>query len=530
MFDVSEATVEMTEKGLNDGTLCECEECGQIYKSADGKIVDGDHACPECATKAVLCRVCGKLHWGYACYHDETDDTYVCEDCYMAGGYITCEDCGAIIREYTATFIEDAETYVCTRCRSHYHRCDRCDQYYTEDAMHFDTCGNQWCDSCYEDSYTCEDCGEFVWYDDAIEINDRYYCESCASSHRGPVHPYGYKPEPIFYDTNKDALDDDPTLYMGVELETDDGEFYEVEEHDHVYYKEDGSLSDSGVEIVSYPASLDYHMNNLGWDEICSDFLNWGYLSHKAHNSCGLHVHVNRNFFGVTAAEQDLHIAKVVLLVSRFYDSHLERFARRSSAQWARKPDVRVTNADVTDNEIVKNINQRVRDTGRYVAVNLQNRNTIEFRLFRGTLKVSTLYATLQFVDTLCRFAKKMELREVDLVQWEHIFAGLDREEYRYLFEYMEDRGLNVELATPEKQFVKRIPFSVDDAEDTAYCVDFDVVRESGVYDNLYNIVSDRMYSGKRVTYMGVPCFEINTGSCWGKTIVPQSALYRYVD
>lgn len=531
MFDVSEATVEVTQKGLENGTLFECEQCGQVHDSENCTVVEGEKLCPECAHGAVECRVCGNLHWAENCYHDESNDTWVCDSCYETGNYMVCEDCGRIMVGHSMHHVEDEDKYVCVHCMSNYYICDHCGDLFTDDSMHFDNYSGQLCDSCRDDYYICADCGCFVHYENAIELDDGdYYCESCADSNRGALHQYGYKPDPIFYDTNEDALDDEPTLYMGVELETDDGCRGDVEEHDYVYYKEDGSLSSSGVEIVSHPASLKFHLNDFGWSEICSDFRSWGYLSHKASNSCGLHVHVNRDFFGVTAAEQDLHIAKVVLLVNRFYDSHLERFARRSSAQWARKPDVRVTNADVTDNEIVHTIHDKVKDSGRYVAVNLQNRNTIEFRLFRGTLKVTTLYATLQFVDTLCRFAKKMELREVDLVQWEHIFAGLDREEYHYLFDYMENRGLNAELTAPEKQFVKRVPFSVDDPEDTAYYVDFNECYDIAIHDNLYQIGSDRAYTGTRVEYMACPCFKIRTGSCWGDTIIPQSALYRYVD
>lgn len=42
---------------------------------------------------------------------------------------------------------------------------------------------------------------------------------------------------------------------------------------------------------------------------------------------------------------------------------------------------------------------------GRYFSVNLQNANTIEFRIFRGTLKYNTLIATLQLVDRVCDVA-----------------------------------------------------------------------------------------------------------------------------
>lgn len=41
----------------------------------------------------------------------------------------------------------------------------------------------------------------------------------------------------------------------------------------------------------------------------------------------------------------------------------------------------------------------------RYTCVNLTNRSTIEFRMFRGTLKRNTFIATLQMVDPICGVA-----------------------------------------------------------------------------------------------------------------------------
>lgn len=39
---------------------------------------------------------------------------------------------------------------------------------------------------------------------------------------------------------------------------------------------------------------------------------------------------------------------------------------------------------------------------GHYTCVNLQNSDTVEFRMFRGTLKINTLLATLKPVDRIC--------------------------------------------------------------------------------------------------------------------------------
>ena len=46
----------------------------------------------------------------------------------------------------------------------------------------------------------------------------------------------------------------------------------------------------------------------------------------------------------------------------------------------------------------------------RHVAINLTNENTIEFRIFRGTLNPKRFLATLQFVDALCHFVKVVSM------------------------------------------------------------------------------------------------------------------------
>ena len=50
----------------------------------------------------------------------------------------------------------------------------------------------------------------------------------------------------------------------------------------------------------------------------------------------------------------------------------------------------------VTDEEILKEAKHGA--NGRYACINLINTDTIEFRVFRGTLKYNTVITTLQFV------------------------------------------------------------------------------------------------------------------------------------
>ncbi|HCB96026.1 MAG TPA: zinc-binding protein, partial [Ruminococcus sp.] len=54
--------------------------------------------------------------------------------------------------------------------------------------------------------------------------------------------------------------------------------------------------------------------------------------------------------------------------------------------------------------------------------VNLENTNTIEFRIFKGTLNINTFLAAIQFVVTISSFAKKIKLADIPFTSWRDIF------------------------------------------------------------------------------------------------------------
>ena len=336
---------------------------------------------------------------------------------------------------------------VCKYCREHgsYHQCEDCGDWFLNEDMRGDDNDIWVCDYCYDESwYTCNNCECLVHADDVHEINDCYYCETCAEEiedENETIHDYSYKPDPDFYHTQEDFTHGTP-LYMGVELEVDKGEDPQklAEELQgnvsEIYCKHDGSLED-GVEIVSHPCTLAYHTDELDWEWIRKKCCEYGFTSHDA-GTCGLHVHVNRDFFGNNQNEIDLNIAKVVLLVNRFWESHMIPFSRRTEEQlnhWASKNEITLEDDD--NDATLANKARDLRNKGRYYAVNLRNANTIEFRLFRGTLKASTFNATLQFVDTLCRFAKELNINDINKTTWEDIFRDVD---YPDLIDYLTKR------------------------------------------------------------------------------------------
>ena len=123
------------------------------------------------------------------------------------------------------------------------------------------------------------------------------------------IEEYSYKPDPVFLGYTEDNLS------LGVEIEVDKGTnmHQTTKELNYsfwgIYLKHDGSLGRCGFEIVSHPATLDYHMNELGGDKIMSICQENEYKSHDT-QTCGLHIHMSRTFLGKDETEQDLNIAR----------------------------------------------------------------------------------------------------------------------------------------------------------------------------------------------------------------------------
>ena len=81
---------------------------------------------------------------------------------------------------------------------------------------------------------------------------------------------------------------------------------------------------------------------------------------------------------------------------------------------------------------------------GRYVAVNLENYETIEFRLFRGTLRYETFIATLQLVNEICNTALCLTDRELENLSWSDFVLRIDKENRSELVNYLKSKRLYV--------------------------------------------------------------------------------------
>ncbi|MFI3227241.1 MAG: amidoligase family protein [Clostridia bacterium] len=329
----------------------------------------------------------------------------LCEDCYNEHTFV-CDHC----REVTLTRFEvsDARICICETCYdNHYVRCSECDELILQD------------DACYENS----------------DYDEVAYCRDCYDSGFGPViHDYYYKPEPIFFGDDK--------RYFGIELEIDGAgtirnnaqKILNTAKSDTIYIKRDGSLDD-GLEIVSHPMTYEFHQNDMNWLDILNCCLNMRYTSHKA-GTCGLHIHVNKIAFGETREEQEKVISKILYFVEKHW-SELLNFSRRTEHQltrWANRYGY-----EDKPQEILEKAKKG--QVGRYVCVNISNFHTVEFRIFRGTLKFNTFIATLQLVNKICDVAISLSEEEITNLSFASFVETITETE---LIAYLKERNLYI--------------------------------------------------------------------------------------
>lgn len=420
MPNINEINEQTTNSIPEDTKICAC--CGEIIREGEEYTYNGQYYCSDCVTFCEHCDVLIKV-----------GDTFVDEG---------------------ATYIKNIGVHWCTQCTlEHAHSCDECGDWFTYELQYVN--GNSeghYCNECFDNmnllgyiSY-CDHCGE--WYDaETVVYEQRYnmhlchYCfEALEASHleasRTAIHNYGYKPNPIFHKLDENEIN----RFIGVELEIDKGGKNSSKasqilaiancNSENIYIKSDSSL-DEGLEIVTHPMTWDYHINAMPWEKILQKCRELGYKSHDT-DTCGLHFHINRDYFGNVYTLQESCIAKIVYFFEVYYD-YILKFARRTqetASRWAGryKNTIAETIKTVASKDDFQKFFESLSLNNRYRAINLENEDTIEFRIFKGTLKYSTFIMALKFVIEICDCAKFMSDEEFFNMTFKDFILKLDKE------------------------------------------------------------------------------------------------------
>lgn len=413
----------------------ECCNCGKVLEHKDDMFRhDGEVYCEQCYDELglIYCDKCGEPFLKDELTHLKNGN-YYCDKCAEKIGIEKCSNCRCLFTFDEGVVTVDTEEFYCNSCSHDYtSTCDECGSIVRNYLVTHDQ--QILCDSCYEENYfTCEDCGEIFDNDHAFESQNGWVCENCYHPKDESIHQYSYKPLLNFLCTKKDKP---KRLFMGVELEVELlRPFYTKEVTEEIlnnfskderlfYLKEDGSLN-NGFEVVTHPCTLYYHKENFPWENLLFTLRK----NTKSHNTttCGLHIHVSKNYFKLT------ELIKLGLFVYK-WRRNIEIFSRRVLNSYCCNKDIKTGKKSLPFSK------------ERYEAVNYKNTTTIEFRMFKGTLRFDTLIATLEFVHSLSHFVKtvsSVKIMENGWTLWkEYISSPEFKELYKELRNYCNRKAI----------------------------------------------------------------------------------------
>ena len=439
-----------------------CEFCGAIIED-EGYDVEGRVYCDsDCAERDGwrTCERCGSF-----VHEDDAiaiEGNFYCDTvCAERDGWVQCASCGDWVSDSYAIYVDAAYEWYCDEgCAENdgWVQCSRCGEWVHDDDTYYVLApyGETWCRDCTEShAEYCDECDEY--YD-----SDEDYCPRCGSC--GGLHEYGYTPRISFFGERGD------TPFLGIELETDAScyasradyvrELSELDDFEELFWMtRDGSLN-NGVELTSMPMTLDFLVRKHElFEEIARVAREHEFTSHDA-GTCGLHIHISRDFFGKTTKAQNCGGYKMMRLLQRF-ERPFTVLSRREETGWCRfetrydytpktvVPKIRseYEYPDNGDNIFQKAANMVRREDDHNQVLNFQHYATFELRMFRGTLNLRSLFASFALANGLAHVAKSHGEVWCENVDWYtligEIVNNVDNEFAKdELHAYVTDKGM----------------------------------------------------------------------------------------
>lgn len=376
-----------------------CSHCACPVPEGEEMTAMNYTLCRECYNSTHICNGCNRLF--NIDDMNEYHGNYLCNDCFDSH-FERCICCGT---RFDLADVENRER-MCAPCAEEHFICMRCGLLFRDD----DYGGDELCEECYRNEHTENEHTE-------TRIKPYHQGADCG---------------PVFRPNNKESL------YFGVELETDNymdiGKAAELLDDlsrgNSLFWLEEDSSLDKGIEIISQPCTLDYHRDKFPWKGVIAA-VKAGEGKAENTETAALHIHFSRSFFGEKHCE--LYQLRLVYLFERFYPK-LAVLGRASSYLLNRS--AKRYNNNLYNKRSKAKIWELQR-YWRYQAVNLCNSKTIEIRIFRSTLVAGTILASLELVDFLARLVKKTSTKKLQAMTWKELEEKMQTKSYHYLPQYI---------------------------------------------------------------------------------------------
>lgn len=366
------------------------------------------------------CNKCGKE---YSIYNSFTwEDNYYCEDCHrtLKASCVECDE-----KVPVSKLTKTVDGWVCAKCLDDlYQRCADCsDWVLTDNSYTVEREDRVVCGSCYDNYIECHNCGNRYHTDNMLccEECDRCYCQRCGIScdcERDNGH-FMERTVDLTKNIGKTLGGFYFDRFVGLEIEVERG----CAENLHLNLPKmcgivsDGSLDETGVEILTPPASGDQLRGILR-----ATLSTLREANFEATASCGLHTHFDvpdiKNDGKTLARLLKTYYATEDILFSMLPPSRWHnRYCRQLRSEFLYQ-EFRVSNMDSLERRWYKVKDKRLRDRlkrdgkgtdTRYNAVNLHSvfyRGTLELRHHGGTINYGKIKNWINLNFLLINYTK----------------------------------------------------------------------------------------------------------------------------
>lgn len=374
-----------------------CSKCGQEI-TGEFVEIDGEIVCQDCFDEYYFyCDDCGKIEDRDYGYWIESQGKLFCESC-GSSNYTICEKCGQYFPNDEVDYVEGRDYYVCRDCRDRhdYIYCNGCENLFHIDDLTY---------SDYHDAYYCDSC-----YDDYCDDDELLY------------QYHEFNDWELFKGSNEESFGKVP-YYIGKEIELEPKNWSNVQgvldamyENINAVGMHDGSLDDGGVEVVTHPESWEYLQEHK--ENYRKFFDRMEDLKYGDNGNTGLHFHVTRPNENV--------ISRVIVILESFKEEIKKLSRRNGDFHWSKfMSDNEYDEIDKLKYQSTKYLKEKYIGShhDRYVALNLNNSNTIEFRFFNGANNFEEFWGALQFIHNIMEIALD-ENRELNTIEWSDLMYG----------------------------------------------------------------------------------------------------------
>lgn len=369
-----------------------CTRCGQYHST-------NERWCPTCMEGSFICGGCNQLHHKND-HRAEFEGEGWCHTCFDSK-LTYCEECGTL--HLCKNCIYMAQGYVCKSCLETGCECNKCGRF-TTIKKQID--GFTFCKLCASKVAPCVICD--TEHHDLLEG----ICPNCRFelgidhvrnyTTKMPVRLKGKVYQPHY------GVENEVSCHEPIRPETG-LKFFASRYHGRdVIYKHDASIS-NGFECVFRPFT---------YKEVCDFTFHWHSKLFKEHHSCGMHVHMNKSSFTT------YHLYKF----SKFFQDNLDFVCKIAQRKPNRYCDVNTS----TPKRMAKE-----KESGERGILNLQNRKTIEVRIFAGVVSEAQFKKNVEFLDALYYFTKNN--KTTDAVDVEKFEAWVFTQKYPNLKKFLKE-------------------------------------------------------------------------------------------